>query len=484
MSSSSSLLAFSPARRELTVAVGEGMNLAVWDLRGIDFPAAHKGERLLKKAFSFELDAVGLLDIDRARIVDAATVPVCGDVFSSTTSMGIQGLKSGRRQMGTHNYSYWDRVIATSPGNYRICFCGGRKTSCCKQDGDFANEVFSFVVAGAANDHYTVCEAGSGQIACIIQDFRGTGIVDGDQLMIQDAPACGLATSYIPGLPHNGVLTARQPNIPADAQYPAASGTWYRFESQNIGLGGVPLSTYRVEGIPATDSIGFTAGFTARMCWCPLAANCRHDDPSMFRIDAGLLTIIRFTSVSDNKCQIGKDCLIVVDIAPLNTPVVASDLLMVKEGSQPGNRLASRNEPKTCKGAVVQGLGPSADGLSARMKVGFDTRPGARNKDVELGLFDFGKTASVPGVYRLCWCQASMRPCLKPDDFIADIGKLEVEKVQYVWPDCSAKEVAFIAWRSWGTFDECCCNHHEAGTVGCTSEKTETFARCSKLPRR
>jgi hypothetical protein len=94
--------------------------MAVWDLRGIDFPAAYKGERLLKKTFSFDLDAVGLLDIDRVRIVDAGTVPVCGDVFSSSTSMGIQGLGPGRRAVGTHNYSYWDQVYMVNHGS-SIC---------------------------------------------------------------------------------------------------------------------------------------------------------------------------------------------------------------------------------------------------------------------------------------------------------------------------------------------------------------------------
>lgn len=472
MTSSSSLLAFSPARRELTVAVGEGKDLAVWDLRGIDFPAAYKGERLLKKAFSFDLDAVGLLDIDRVRIVDAGTVPVCGDVFSSSTSADIQGLRQGRRAMGTHNYSYWDRVIATAPGNYRICLCGGRKTSCCKEDGDFANEVFSFVVAGAAFDHYTVCEVS--REACIVKDFRGTGVVDGDQLMIQDAPACGLASGPIPGLPHRGVMTARQPDVPRDSNNAYATGTWYRFETKNQGH-----SSYRVE--PITE---LKKGFTARMCWCAKAAGCTPDDPSMYRIDAGLITVIRFTRITDNKCQIGKACLVILQLAPHNTPVAVSDLLMVKEGKAPGDRLATRGQPETCKGAVVTGLGPERDGLSARMKVGYDTRPKARFPDEELGLFDFGATDSKTGQFRLCWCQASIRPCLHPDDFIADVGKLVVERAKYVWPDCTTKDTPFVSWRKWGTFDECCCNHHEAGTVGCTSEKTETFARCSKLPRR
>merc|ERR1719424_103527 len=95
--SSSALLAFSPARRELTVSLGEGRDLAVWDLRGIDFPAAYRGERLLKRAFSFDLEAVGLLEIDRVRVVDASVVPNCGDSFSGTSAATLQGLGEGKR---------------------------------------------------------------------------------------------------------------------------------------------------------------------------------------------------------------------------------------------------------------------------------------------------------------------------------------------------------------------------------------------------
>merc|ERR1712072_1355455 len=122
--------------------------------------------------------------------------------------------------------------------------------------------------------------------------------------------------------------------------------------------------------------------------------------------------------------------------------------------------------------------------ISARMKVGFDTRPNARIKDEEVGLFDLGTVQEVTGeeqevTFRICWCQASIRPCARASEFVADIGKLTIVKAKYAWPACTDDEVTFVGWRVWGTFDDCCCNHNEAGTVGCFSEKTETFARCS-----
>jgi len=475
--SSSPLVAFSPARRELTVALGDGADMAVWDLRGIDFPAAFQGERLLKKAFSFDIEATGLLEIDRVRVVDAAVVPVCGDGFSATSSPTLQGLGDGRRDDGLHNYSLWDEVVATSPGEYRICFCGGRRTSCCIQDSDFATQIFTFVVAGAANDHYAICEVrtGGGTLPCVIENFHGTGIKDGDRLMVQDAPACGLATGPIPGLPNDGVMIARQPEVPRDADSPQASGAWYRFESKIPGS-----NAYFIE------SIDGDVGRVARLCWCPLAANCVASDPSMFRIPAGILSMIRFERLTTARCEIGKNCLVTFEGEPYNTPVAVSDLIMIKTGPAPGNVLATRDDPNVCIGSIVKGVGPDGDGMSARMKVGFDIRKDAPITDRELGLFDLGTTASTTpiGNFRICWCQASIRPCNDPSDFVADIGQLTVLQAAYVWPDCANKETPFTGWRIWPTFDDCCCNHNEAGTVGCNSIKTETFARCSKLPRR
>jgi len=425
---------------------------------------------------------VGMLDIDRVRIVDASVVPVCGDTFSSVTHYTLQGLADGRRNAGTHNYSFWDQVIVTAPGNYRICYCGGRGTSCCAEDGDFASEVFSFVVAGAANDHYAICESyifetGSGNVPCIIKGFHGIGIVDGDTLMIQDAPACGLGTGAIPGLPDHGVLTARTPDVPRDSkEHHLGGGTWYRFETQNS-----PYLSYRYDKVDVKTG----EGFTARLCWCPKAGGCVHNRPDLFNIDAGLFTLIKFTQLSDNRCFTGKDCIVVFQLAPFNTPVSVSDMVMIKQGrNHAPNRLPTMGDTEVCVGKPVVGLGPDRDGISDRMRVGFDIRPEATIKETDLGIFGLQKVEALPGQYRVCWCQASIRPCRKASEFSVDIGKLNIESVKYVWPDCAAKDVPFISWRAWGTYDECCCNHQEAGAVGCFSDNTETFARCSLLPRR
>jgi WD40 repeat protein len=484
VSSSSSLLAFSPGRRELTVAVGEGVDLAVWDLRGIDFPATKQEERLLKTFFSFELEAVGLLDLDRVRIVESLAVPICGDTFSSVTSAKVQGLGDGRRTSGTANYSFWNMTLITKPGEYRICFCGGRRTACCALDADFAQQIMTFVVAGVESDHYDVCESKTpaqfGIIDCIVQNVRGTGIKDADKIMIQDAGGCGLATGPIPGLPNSGVMTARQPRVDGESLTYEAEGSWYRFEYRS-DIYDEAYSSYRY----IADSITSAPGFTARMCWCPLAGNCG-TDPAEYRIFAGLLSVVRIERTSQNNCMVGKECIVVLEIFPYNTPVITGDLIVVKTstGSQPPRRIASLDAPSVCKGDVVSGLGPQGDGFSARMKVAVDTRPEAQVSD-EAGIFNMSIPAEgSDGDYRLCWCQASIRPCRDPEEFLVDIGRLTVTVSQYVWPTCTTKEPDFTGWRTWTTFDDCCCNYYEAGAVGCLDSKTDTFSRCSELPRR
>eukprot|EP00427_Karlodinium_veneficum_P006391 CAMPEP_0169180838 /NCGR_PEP_ID=MMETSP1015-20121227/68385_1 /TAXON_ID=342587 /ORGANISM="Karlodinium micrum, Strain CCMP2283" /LENGTH=223 /DNA_ID=CAMNT_0009255975 /DNA_START=37 /DNA_END=705 /DNA_ORIENTATION=- len=197
----------------------------------------------------------------------------------------------------------------------------------------------------------------------------------------------------------------------------------------------------------------------------PLAGECDNSDPAEFRIYAGIFTVVRFERLPSSSCYIGKECLVILELAPYNTPVVSSDLIIVKTGSQPTRRIASRDDPDVCNGNVVTGLGPLADGLSARMRVGIDTRPEATTTD-PVGIFNMSIAYSAVGIYRLCWCQASIRPCVKPEEFVVDVGQIQVNDAAYVWPACTATEPNFVTWRSWTTFDDCCCNYYEAGAVG------------------
>ena len=44
-----------------------------------------------------------------------------------------------------------------------------------------------------------------------------------------------------------------------------------------------------------------------------------------------------------------------------------------------------------------------------------------------------GSAADImSGEYRLCWCQASSRPCSYPEDFNFDVGKLQIVAAAYV----------------------------------------------------
>jgi len=319
----------------------------------------------------------------------------------------------------------------------------------------------------------------SGSTACILKDFRGTGTTDGDKLMVQDAPACGMATGFIPGLPQNGVLTARTPAVPRDSLTPHAAGTWYRFEAHEV------LDRYRAEYVTTST------GFTARLCWCPNAKSCNSNSPEEFRIQAGLITILRWASISDfNRCEIGKACLVIIRLAPWNMPTSVSDLIMAKTGDAPNTRLATQEQPDVCTGEPVQGIGLYGDAISGRMTTGFDTRPNARIKDEEVGMFDMGTVSKTlaTGKYRLCWCQASIRPCADPSEFVVDIGLVQINRPYYVWPECTTLDIPFESWRGppqgvgWASYDDCCCNHFEAGTVGCKNHETDAFRRCCQYP--
>jgi len=471
VSSASAAVAFSPTRREVTTTVGAGSDLAVWDLRGIDFPSSFQAERLLKQVFSFSLSAVDLQDSDRVRVVDASVVPLCGDTFSATSAPVVQGIGHGQRTRGNSSRSVWEGVLVTAPGTYRICFCGGRSMACCTEDQDFAQQLHTFVVAGAAGGHYYVCEVDTSKfgkninVDCIIEDFQGVGLKTGDMLMVQDAPACGLQSGFIPGIPTNGVMISRPYSLKG-IDY--AGGTWYRFEYENIGFG-----TYTVEPFQ------MQRGRTLRLCWCAQLAGCNRDNPADFRIDAGLMTVVRFEveALVQTFCEIGKNCTVKVKLADM-TPMVGSDLIMVKTGSTPPRRMADMRDPLICKGDPVQGFGRDGDGRSGRLRVE------KSQSGEDEGVFDLGKTAAAAAQYRLCWCQASIRPCLLPSEFVADIGRLTVTEAKYVWPTCTAKEVPFNGWRNWQTFDDCCCNFAEAGAVGCFNTASDAYRRCSQLPLR
>lgn len=312
----------------------------------------------------------------------------------------------------------------------------------------------TFVVAGAASDHYDVCEITRKHMReseCVIENFRGSGLQAGDMVMVQDAPACGLAQGFVPGWPNNGVMVSRAyENI--DEKY--AGGHWYRLEHENIGRG-----TYTF------DPIEGDRGMVLRICWCGKIAQCDPGQPADFNVDAGFLTVVRFEERIGASCEVGKPCIVKMTLAPHNTPMDLSDRLIVKHGGVP-------NKALECIGDPILGLGPNGDGLSKRMTI------------VDgVGVFDFGNAAAMVSRYRLCWCQGSRRPCISPEEFVYFVGELQVREADYVWPACTSKKPIFTSWRSWQTFDDCCCNFFEAGAIGCMDEESETFARCSLWPR-
>jgi len=454
-------ISFAPAgRMEMVATMGWHGDLVLFDLRGFNFPKDRHAQYKLKSMFSFDVEAIGLQQIDRMRVVDATAVYSCGDPYSATNTRALQGVGIGERASGNETYSKWDKMAIIQPGSYRACFCTGRPHTCCDADQDFATEILGFVAAGADPGHYMVCEAtldGDAR-SCKIEGFTGVGLQTGDMLMVQDTVTCGMATGHIAGIPK--VMTSR-PTQQRDFQMDGSSPRWsggqyFRMETARPGDVFDPLK------------VTVKPGITARLCWCGKYDNCNPDVPADFQRDAGAITIVRLEAELKVTCMIKGLCRALVTLAT-SAPIGVGDQLMVKSGTA---NLKSRLE---CQGTPLPVLGPKSDGRSGRMKL---------DSDPNIGVFDFGETKGDVGGYILCWCQASFRPCLSPADFGFHVGSLTITSPEYVWPACTDKEQAFAGWRVWENFDDCCCNYAAAGAVGCLNENSVAFAKCSALPAR
>ena len=457
----SKMVTMAPDRLEIVAssAAYKG-SLAVWDARGFDIPSGRREEYKLRSVFSFTIRAPFLQDADRMCIAESNDVAACGDAYSSVSTLKVQGPTDGKRDMGDSSYSTWDGFAAMQPGSYRVCFCGGFG-ECCNVDGAYATELLSFVVAGASSDHYAVCEASLKNWplteikTCLLDGFRGVGTQAGDMLMLQTGDFCGTASSPIPGLPNNGVMISRSPDA-RDFAGVHQGGTWFRFETEtNPGI---------FDQAPV-----MTDGFIAKLCWCSKLSNCNPNVPADFTILAGFMTIVKLEVDMNVTCFMRGPCSGDVQLASAK-PMTAGDQLVVKAGTRPSMRLGG------CTGEVVPGVGPLLDGYSGRLTI---------SADGLTGTYDLGQAASITtGEYRLCWCQASTRPCTTTEDFNFDAGRLTLAAANYVWPLCSLQDTTFTAWRAWQTFDDCCCNYNEAGAVGCKDETSYTYKLCREYPLR
>lgn len=446
-------------RRELAAGLGPSGKVAVWDLRGADLPRGRDEEFKLKSVFNFSLELSELRESDRVRIVDASNVPACGALMSSSVSQAVQGLGAGRRTAGDTEMSLWDGLAATQPMDYRVCFCGGRPQGCCDSDGDFNWQIMTFIVAGVSGGHYFVCEH-TLDIDCTLTPIRGIGLQVGDVIMLQNASACGMATSFVPDLPGNGIIESRLDYGAA----PESGGSWYRYETPNWA--GQPLNA-NLRDIPA--------GMTVRLCWCGRLAACNTSMPSEFRTDAGLLTIAKFNARAEMSCNIGSTCTVILE-TERNSPLALGDVLMVKrppEGAVVNGRVR-RRVGLACQGDVITTMGREQNGISDRLYF-----------EDGSAVFEFGRVTAEAGLFRLCWCQGSIRQCLDPAEFTFDAGSLEIKDDDMVWPDCTLTARPFIGWRApYATFDDCCCNIAEAGGVGCANVESEAYMRCAELPLR
>eukprot|EP00927_Polykrikos_kofoidii_P061556 TRINITY_DN56394_c0_g1_i1.p1 TRINITY_DN56394_c0_g1~~TRINITY_DN56394_c0_g1_i1.p1 ORF type:complete len:1294 (-),score=161.86 TRINITY_DN56394_c0_g1_i1:124-4005(-) len=480
--SGSPALAFALSRREFVAAVGDTTSgqFAVWDLTGFDVQS-RSAEYQLKEVFHFDLQIStpsALQASDRMSVVDALDVTTCGDPYSAAATRKVQGTGDGSRADGNATYSLWTGMVATKPGKYRVCYCRGRTGALCDSDSDFATELMTFIVAGAEENHYFICEVtNAGETReCRLQPIRGIGLKAGDMIMVQDGPACGLADEPVPGVGQNGVAITRefQDNDWGDGKvYPA--GTFYRFDHFAQRWVGVGQNRQQITE-NFVDAITTPKGLTAKLCWCAEIAKCDPAKPSDFRIDIGRLTIVRLLNQGLTlSCSAGMACKLEVDLLQ-NGPFSIGDVLLVKNSKIPYEGGIGRLE-HCASASAIAGLGPNKDGLSARMVLNQD--------DDNVGVFDFGLAKpEALGEWRLCWCQGSIRPCEDSTEFSYDVGGAVIESEPFVWPACTERTVQFSSWRKWSTFDECCCNYHEAGAIGCRDRQSYTFDMCSKLPLR
>eukprot|EP00928_Gymnodinium_smaydae_P021830 TRINITY_DN18546_c0_g1_i1.p1 TRINITY_DN18546_c0_g1~~TRINITY_DN18546_c0_g1_i1.p1 ORF type:complete len:1913 (+),score=396.59 TRINITY_DN18546_c0_g1_i1:188-5926(+) len=466
--SGSPALDFSPSKRELAAAVGDSGDFAVWDLTGFDI-VAKTYEHKLKTVFDFALNASDLQEQDRMRVVLADDIAACGNAYSSVNTLAVQGVYDGRRSGGNPEYAEWMGIVATVPAEYRICYCRSRSQGCCTADADFATQIGFFTVAGARDGHYFVCEVthSGGTRDCRLTDVKGVGLRAGDMVMVQEGPACGLGVAAR-GIPENAVAVSRDYEDPVDLKRYAA-GTWYRFEHE--------ISTDWGKDFKSSP-LTTTQGYTARVCWCAQISQCSPTRPSDFIIELGLITVVHLPDRTHRiTCIVGVDCKFSMDLATSH-PFAEGDLAVVRVGRAPPQSRLGR-QTYCAQSENLLGIGPKEDGFSARMVTSTDADGNT------IGTFDLERaTFAKPGVYRICWCQASLMPCDEPEDFNYDIGQIEVVSADYVYPQCTATEVQFTGWREWKTFDECCCNYNEAGALGCQEENSFAFETCSKLPRR
>jgi len=420
----------------------------------------------LSTAFDLGVSGAGLQDDDRLRVVSEASVPVCGSLHSSEPSRHVAGAGTGERTSGDWTYSEWRGMAPMAMGSYLACFCGRRPGMCCDSDADFVTELRHLVVPGVSNDHYVICEVTVGAIkTCQVLGLSGHGLQEGDMLMVQDGTNCGLG-SAVPGFYNGAVMVSRVPNALEElGEHPP--GTFFRFEAtvDQYLIGGKPSGIWRYA--PQANSVA--TGGLGLLCWCSVTKGCDPGQPSDFTIQAGYMAYVRQDSDLAAYCYELSSCSVRVSIQDFQ-PIRDGDRLLVMQADEPEERLLG------CDGNLTVGLGPAGDGYSAIAVL-----------DSDEAVFDLGSADVAVGIYRLCWCQNSQRPCDSASDFNYDIGYLEVQEAGggYIWPDCTYQSLTFTDWRQgrWLTFDDCCCNYAEAGSRGCWDTNSDAYSRCLAVER-
>eukprot|EP00929_Paragymnodinium_shiwhaense_P063816 TRINITY_DN31931_c0_g1_i2.p1 TRINITY_DN31931_c0_g1~~TRINITY_DN31931_c0_g1_i2.p1 ORF type:complete len:1067 (-),score=220.76 TRINITY_DN31931_c0_g1_i2:57-3257(-) len=482
--SGSSAIATSPSRRELVAAIGSEGAFGIWDLTGFDIKTVDL-EFELKQLFELDLNISGLHHSDRIRIVEARKVPACGDPYSKTTSLSIQGTGGGGRTDGDFDQSFWRGLSATSANYYRVCFCRGRADACCDSDGDFATELSTITIAGADQGHYFICEAvyRGNSIECRFSNIQGVGLKPGDMVMLQNGPACGLGSDgtaataeAVEGVPNKGVAISREfTDVDFGDGKVHPGGRFFRYDHFEERIRQPGTAFEWIEIVNILDSLKTPVGLNARLCWCAAYSQCNRDEAADFRVQIGTVAIVKLEEAGISLiCIRGVKCDLRVDLTK-NQPLAIGDFLAVKRGMAPA--AVGLGRQAYCATQELQtGVGPHSKGFSGRMQL---------EEDGTIGHFDLGFPVEIPiDSYRLCWCQGSARPCETLEDFSFDFGSLAIEEAEYVWPQCSNAAMPFGGWREWQTFDECCCNHHEAGAVGCHEKNSVTYRKCAQLPRR
>ena len=317
-----------------------------------------------------------LTSLDQVMVLDT-----CG-VAHSIPRFSNAGLLGQATETGLGASFFADLVPETSVGGiYRLCWCGtqapdsvteerldetGRRVSSlsCLVEEHFRTDLGQLLVVGPGPPQIQGRTCVSGR-DCTIWHMLGSGLADGDKLLLLDTCSLGLSRS---------VQYARLEAAVPEATHVEASGAIVDF-----GLVTAPGGLYR-------------------LCWCGAGFACV--EPEHFRSDAGEVTLVGPSPLGQARtCVSGRTCRL---DGLLGESLHSLDQVLVLE---------------TCGAATVL---PRFTGVGT-----VSLHPEGPAGVGAVASWGSGVVTGLGGEYRLCWCsgQGGGSPCGVTSSFRVDMGR-------------------------------------------------------------